>query len=100
MANTSLLILNETLNNLEIQTDYDFFKNIYSNPLLNYSMVLIYTLGFIGVSGLILVVWFERSGQAGPYRTLINRLVSYNINQVCIKIIILDPMHSAVTNTS
>ena len=31
--------------------------------------------------GLCLVAWFERSGQAGPYRTLINQLVSHKLEQ-------------------
>ena len=62
--------------------DKDFFEGIYDNPFLNWSMISIYIVGLVGIFGLALVVWFERSGQAGPYRTLINQLVSYNITQV------------------
>ena len=31
---------------------------------------------------LMLVIWFERSGHAGHYRTLVNQLVSFNLEQV------------------
>ena len=60
----------------------DFFENVYSDPALNGCMIAVYLFGFIGCAGLILVVWFERSGLAGPYRTLINQLASQNIVKV------------------
>ena len=28
------------------------------------------------------MIWFERSGHAGHYRTLVNQLVSFNLEQV------------------
>ena len=60
----------------------DFFENVYSDSLLNGCMIAVYLFGFIGCAGLILVLWFERSGLAGPYRTLVNQLASQNIVQV------------------
>ena len=60
----------------------DFFENVYSDPALNGCMIAVYLFGFIGCAGLILVVWFERSGLAGPYRTLVNQLASQNIVKV------------------
>ena len=53
----------------------DFFQEIYSNPIINLSMIGIYSVGLISCAGLRLVSWFERSGQAGPYRTLVNQLM-------------------------
>ena len=41
----------------------------------------IYSLGLLACVGLGMMIWFERSGQAGPYRTLVNQLVSYRIEQ-------------------
>ena len=45
-------------------------------------MIAVYIFGFLGCTGLILVLWFERSGLAGPYRSVVNQLVSQNIVQV------------------
>ena len=60
----------------------DFFYDIYSNSLINLTMVGIYLLGVVSCIGLRLVSWFERSGQAGPHRTLVNRLMSITLDQV------------------
>ena len=60
----------------------DYFESVYSNTILNTSMILIYILGLISCVGLRLVSWFERSGQAGPYRTLVNRLMSITLDEV------------------
>lgn len=61
----------------------DYFADVYAiNPVLNTSAVVAYVFGYIGVAGLILVIWYERSGKAGPHRTLVNRLVSYALDQL------------------
>ena len=60
----------------------DYFEGAYSESLLKWVMFSMYLSGAIPVVGLGFLIWFERSGQAGPYRTLINRLVSYNIEMV------------------
>lgn len=60
----------------------DYFKDVYDNPWINRTIVGLYFGGFVSIIGLIFVVWFERSGQAGPYRTLINQLVIFNIESV------------------
>ena len=64
----------------EIEEDY--FKDVYDNPWINRTIIGLYFGGFASILGLIFVVWFERSGQAGPYRTLINQLVIFNIESV------------------
>ena len=64
----------------------DYYKQAYANSLMNLSIFTIYLLGLVGCGGLALVSWFERSGQAGPYRSLINRLVSHNMDQVMLSI--------------
>ena len=69
-------------------TQRDFFENVYSDSALNRCMIAVYLFGFIGCAGLILVLWFERSGLAGPYRTLVNQLASQNIVKVSFKMTI------------
>ena len=60
----------------------EYFEYVYSNPFLNCSMVAVYLLGVVSCFGLRLVSWFEQSGQAGPHRTLVNRLMSLTLDQV------------------
>ena len=64
------------------KSDEDYFKDVYDKPWINRTIVGLYFGGFASIIGLIFVVWFERSGQAGPYRTLINQLVIFNIESV------------------
>ena len=42
-----------------------------------------YSFGTLGILGLLLIAHFERSGNAGQFRTLVNQLVSFNLDQVC-----------------
>ena len=41
-----------------------------------------YSFGTLGILGLLLITHFERSGNAGQFRTLVNQLVSFNLDQV------------------
>ena len=90
MTSTTFYPINKTLSDqIFDQSDVDhnpiqidFFENVYSDPILNGCMIAVYFFGCIGCAGLGLVIWFERSGSAGPYRTLVNQLVSYNLLQV------------------
>ena len=66
---------------LNITTD-DFFAPVYDNNYINSFVLSYYTLGVINCILLAIVSSFERSGEAGPHRTLINRFVSYNLDQV------------------
>ena len=61
---------------------FDFFEDGFSSPWLKSSMVLAYLINCLANGGLCFVVWFEISGRAGPYRTLVNKLVSFLIIQV------------------
>ena len=62
--------------------EFEYFDFVYSNPCIDWSLVGIYLFGIINCVGLALVSWFERSGQAGPHRTLLNRLNSLTLDQV------------------
>ena len=61
---------------------FDFFEDGFSSPWLKSSMVLVYLINCLSNGGLGFVVWFEVTGRAGPYRTLVNKLVSFLIIQV------------------
>ena len=60
----------------------DFFDGIYQSPYIKLAMSLTYGVAIICMIGLGFVLWFERSGQAGQYRTLVNQLSSFNLDQV------------------
>ena len=62
--------------------EFEYFEYVYSNTFLNCSMVPLYLLGVASCFGLKLVSWLEKSGQAGPHRTLVNRLMSLILDQV------------------
>ena len=63
----------------------DFFAEVYSDPRIVFGMVMLYLIGLGGVLGLVIIIWLERSGQAGPFRTLVNQLVSFNYEAVMLK---------------
>ena len=62
--------------------EFEYFEYVYSNPFLNCSTIAVYLLGVVSCIGLRLLSWFEQTGQAGPYRTLVNRLMSLILDQV------------------
>ena len=72
---------NLTIEDLPPQSE-DFFKEVYMNPWINRIAIGFYFIGLVGIAGLGLVAWFERSGQAGHFRTLINQIVSFNVESV------------------
>ena len=66
------------------QTQEDFYHGVYSNWYLNTFTLCCYFFGLAGAAKLFFVTWFERSGEAGPYRTLVNQLASVNLDQASI----------------
>ena len=75
------MILNEIINISHHRGD-DYFREIFSNPIINWTIILIWLLGLVSCVFLRIVSWFEKTGQAGPFRTLVNRLFSCIIDQV------------------
>ena len=71
-----------TLEEEEESKDHDFFAGLYQSPYIKLSMTLTYGVAIVCMVGLGFVLWFERSGQAGQFRTLINQLSSFNLDQV------------------
>lgn len=62
--------------------DKDTFEGVFSLWYVNWLTILLYVLGLISCALLVIVSWFEKSGQAGPFRTLANQLVSCQLDQV------------------
>lgn len=71
---------------LEIETsiEEDFFWEVYDGPIIQALYLVHYAIGLMGIGGIALIIWFERSGEAGQFRTLVNQLVSMNLDQVTI----------------
>ena len=81
MSSLNNVTSNETLEtNLTIEED--FFAGVYNDKVAIASMVIMYIIGLVGVIGILFIIWIERSGQAGPYRTLVNQLVTHNYQAV------------------
>ena len=73
---------NESLDFSNTESEKDFFEPIFGNYLFKMVSIFTYLLGWFGIFGMIIVIHFERSGQAGHFRTLVNQLVSFNFDQV------------------
>ena len=69
------MLLNQTFEN---ETE-DIFQDFFENKIINNFLVCLYFLGLISCLGLSFVIWFETSGQAGNFRTLLNQLISYKL---------------------
>lgn len=65
--------------------EVDDFSHIYSQFYVNLAVAGLYILGLCSCLGLLFVVWFEISGQAGQFRTLLNQLASYKL---CLHVIL------------
>ena len=74
----------------------DYFKDVYGNPWINGFVIGIYFCGSIFIFGLIFVSWFERSGLSGPYRTLVNQLVIFNVESVRKQILNTNLKHNKI----
>ena len=60
-------------------TTMDTYEVVYSKTWINWILVVLYLCGIISCVGVGVVIWFEKSGQAGPYRTLVNQLISLRL---------------------
>ena len=60
----------------------DYFGDGFSSPWLKSSMLLAHLINWLSNGGLCFIVWFEVTGRAGPYRTLVNKLVTFMMIQV------------------
>ena len=65
------------------ETDGDYFDQVYGQgPLFIFVLLAWYIYGIINCCLLAFVAHFERSGEAGHYRTVVNQLVSQDLAQV------------------
>lgn len=81
--NTTFVI--ESINNpiwQELQAEQDHYEGVYHNSVVNWTMFFTYILGLPFSFSLVMVSAFERTGQAGPYRTLVNQIMSNSLIQM------------------
>ena len=62
--------------------DPDQFSGLFDDHFIKITLLLSYFLAYLSLPAMGLVIWFEISGQAGQYRTMINKMTSYNLGQV------------------
>ena len=67
---------------LESRKTEDAFSELFDDVFIKITLIFSYILGYLTLPVLGMVIWFEQSGQAGPYRTLINKMTSHNLEQV------------------
>ena len=60
----------------------DHFEALYSDPVIKWISIVVYLVGFASFAVLAALIWFERTGMAGGYRTLNNQLTSMMVEQV------------------
>ena len=66
----------------ESNVTQDFFHGVFESVNMKFLVLGTYSFGTLGILGLLLITHFERSGNAGQFRTLVNQLVSFNLDQV------------------
>ena len=67
----------------ESNVTQDFFHGVFESVSMKFLVLGTYGFGTLGILGLLTIVHFERSGNAGQFRTLVNQLVSFILCQVC-----------------
>ena len=67
-----------------IYTNIDDFKHVFESIWIKISVSIFTILGCLSCTGLGSISWFERSGEAGPFRTLINQLVTLALDQISV----------------
>ena len=98
MSKQTLILTNFSVNYYQNYSDnaqiyevnkeiFDFFEDGFSSPWLKFSMVLAHLINWLSNGGLCFIVWFEVTGRAGPYRTVVNKLVSFLTIQVSVPIL-------------
>ena len=60
----------------------DYFEPLFGNFWYKAGVLILCLITIFGMLGILIIIWFERSGQAGPYRTVVNQLVSLAFVQV------------------
>ena len=83
LLSNSFQILKMSITNHFKNKDFDdFFLGVYESPYVTWLLLVCYIICLIACLSLNFVIWFERSGMAGHYRTLVNQLTSFNPDQV------------------
>ena len=78
-GNMNTTIFESFVTNLTSNVVEDKFYGIYERIDIKFLSLLTYCFGTLGILGILLVVKFERSGNAGQFRTLLNQLTSFKV---------------------
>ncbi len=65
-----------------LDANQDAFEGIFQDTTLKILTTVFYISGLFPCIGIAFVVWFEKSGKLGRYRTLVNRMASNHLAQV------------------
>ena len=60
----------------------DKYAEVYDSKYVRFAFAMTYLVCIVCVPLVAFVIWFERSGQAGSFRTMVNQLASFNLDQV------------------
>ena len=79
--NGTIIDFEFTLDDLRLENhDPDQFSGLFDNCFIKITLLLSYFLAYLSLPAMGLVIWFEISGQAGQYRTMINKMTLYNFH--------------------
>ena len=71
---------NLTINDISVLSDK--YAGVYESKYVAFAFMTTYMVTLVCAPLVAFVIWFERSGQAGSYRTMVNQLASFNLDQV------------------
>ena len=82
--------MNTTILSVKYVPDWSVFENhepdpfsgLFDDSFIKATLMVSYILAYLSLPILGMVIWFEISGQAGQYRTMINKMTSFNLGQV------------------
>ena len=81
--NCTIFNINYTLNGSHYEHhEPDQFSGLFNDFYIKTILLSSYFLAYLSLPILGMVIWFEISGQAGHYRTMINKMASFNLGQM------------------
>lgn len=83
-SQSKMISLHNWTTDIEVFAKNDNFEKVFSDFWVNLAVILTFFMGSVSCIFAIYVSWYERNGYAGPFRTLINQLVSLSLDHICI----------------
>ena len=69
----------------ETHHQIDFYEGVYDDPFIKSMIGLSFIGAYLALPLSYLIISFERNGEAGHFRTLVNQLMSFSLDQVKLK---------------